>query len=113
GTPARARRGASGARDPRPDGALRRLLPWSASRLECAAGVLVAEQPYFLAPVTREEMNAVDEAHPVATGAHHERVRARGIRQEADAAEEVAVRDTGGGHDHLAWRQPLSRDPAC
>src|SRR5262249_48466702 len=62
---------------------------------------LVAEQPYFLAPLAREEVDPVRETHPVAARAHHERVRARGVREEAHAAQKVAVRDAGRRDDDL------------
>src|SRR3954453_1354189 len=54
---------------------------------------LVARQAYFLAPFSREEVDAVHEAHPVAAGAHHERMRPRAVGLEADSAQQVAVRD--------------------
>src|SRR2546430_2431198 len=62
---------------------------------------LEAEQPHFLPPLTGEEMDSVDEAHPVAPGAHQQRVRPRAVGEEANAAQEVAVRHTRRGHDHL------------
>src|SRR5438034_1969529 len=55
----------------------------------------------FLAAVAGEEVDAVDEPHPVAAGAHDERVRPRRIGEKTDAAEQIAVRDAGGGDDHL------------
>src|SRR6267378_6145914 len=69
-------------------------------------------QPDFLAAVTREEMDAVDEAHPVAAGAHDERVRAGRVAEEAHAAQEVAVGDAGGRHDHLLRRKVVDREDA-
>src|SRR6266480_4317571 len=55
----------------------------------------LTQQPHFLAALAREEVNPVDEPHPVAAGAHHERVSPRRVGKEADAAEQVAVRDAG------------------
>src|SRR4051812_50224076 len=69
-------------------------------------------QPDFLAPVAREEVDAVDEPDPVAARAHDERVRPRGVAEEADAAQQVAVRDAGGDDDHLLRRQVVDREDA-
>src|SRR5262249_29219303 len=68
------------------------------------------EKPHFLAPLTREEVDPVDEADPVTARAHHERVCPRAVRMEADAAEEVAVRDPRRDHDHLTVRELLGRE---
>jgi hypothetical protein len=48
---------------------------------------LEPEQPHFLAPLAREEVDAVDEAHPVAARAHEQRLRARAVGEETDAAQ--------------------------
>src|SRR2546423_4599266 len=68
------------------------------------------DQPHLFAPVAGEEVDPVDEAHPVAARAHHERVRAGGIGEVADAAEELAVRDPGRGDDHLLRREIVDRE---
>src|SRR5438094_54652 len=68
---------------------------------------LVAEQPHFFAAFAREEVHAVDEPHPVAARAHDEGVGARAVGQEADAAQQVAVRDARRGDDDLARRELL------
>src|SRR5437660_7480287 len=74
--------------------------------------LLVAEQPHFLATLTCEEVDSVDEPHPVATRAHHERVGARAVGEEPDAAQQIAVRDAGGGDDHLARCEVLGAEDA-
>src|SRR5579885_2695386 len=74
-------------------------------------GTSLAE-PYVLAPLAREEVDAVDEAHPVAAGAHHERVRARRVGEVAHAAQQLAARDAGGGNDHLLRREVVDREDA-
>ena len=66
----------------------------------------------FLAPLAREEVDAVDEPHPVAARAHDERVRARRVGEEADAAQQVAVRDARRGDDHLLRREVVDREDA-
>src|SRR5438270_9979960 len=71
---------------------------------------LVAEEPHFLAPLPREEVDPVDETHPVAPGAHDERVRAGGICEKAHAAQEIAIRHAGRNDDHLARRELLRRE---
>src|SRR3954466_5680355 len=68
------------------------------------------EEPHFLTAVPGEEVDAVHEANPVATGAHDERVRAGRISEEADPAEQVSVRAAGRGDDHLAGRQVIDRE---
>src|SRR5918996_6158096 len=68
-------------------------------------GPRLPEEAHFLAPLAGEEVDAVDEAHPVVAGAHDDRVGARAVGQVADAAQEVAVRDARGGDDHLAGRE--------
>src|SRR5512133_3370267 len=73
-------------------------------------GLRLAEQAHFLAALAGEEVNAVDEANPVAAGAHDERVRACGIGEKADAAEQVPVGDAGRGNDHLAGREIVDRE---
>src|SRR6266536_260243 len=73
-------------------------------------GSRLAEEPHFFAALTREEVDAVHEANPVAAGAHNERVRACGIGEEADAAEQVAVGDAGRGNDYLARREIVDRE---
>src|SRR5262249_28105136 len=70
----------------------------------------VAQQPHFLAPLAREEVNPVREAYPVAAGAHQERVRARGVREEAHAAQEFTVRHAGRRDDLLARRELLRHE---
>src|SRR5438105_5247281 len=54
----------------------------------CLVGTVVrqlrAEQADFLATLGGEEVDPVDEAHPVAARAHHDRVRPRAVREEAD-----------------------------
>src|SRR4029077_8796434 len=62
----------------------------------------VAQEADFLATLPREEVDSVGEPHPVAAGAHDQRVCAGAVGEKADAAQEVAVRDPGGGNDHLA-----------
>src|SRR5579884_3449901 len=74
-------------------------------------GTSLAE-PYVLAPLAREEVDAVDEAHPVAAGAHHERVRARRVGEVAHAAQQLAARDAGGGNDHLLRREVVDGEDA-
>src|SRR5262245_12075464 len=71
------------------------------ARRSGATGGLSQETDLF-ATVTREEVDPVDEAHPVAAGAHDEGMRARAVRVERDAAQQVAVRDAGRGHDAVA-----------
>src|SRR5262245_2433965 len=68
---------------------------------------LIAEQPDFLAPLAREEVDPVDESNPVAARAHEQRVRARAVAEEADAAQQVAVRDARRGDDDLPGREVL------
>src|ERR671936_1800610 len=63
---------------------------------------LIAEEADFLAPLAGEEVDPVDEAHPIAARAHDERARPGAVGEELHAAEEVAVRDAGRGHDRLA-----------
>src|SRR5437773_6169084 len=70
------------------------------------------DQPHFLAPLAREEVDPVDEAHPVASRAHDERVRAGAVGEEADAAQQVPVRDAGRGDDHLARCEILGTEDA-
>src|SRR6266567_1888055 len=70
-----------------------------------ATSYLEAIQAHFLAPFAAEEVDAVDKANPVAARAHHERVRPRAVGEEADAAEQVAVRHAGRGDDRLARRE--------
>ena len=55
-------------------------------------------------------MDPVDETHPVAAGAHDERVRPRAVGEEPDAAEELAVRDAGRDDDHLFGREVVDRE---
>src|SRR3954463_4300043 len=69
-------------------------------------------QPDFLAPVAREEVDPVDEAHPVAARAHDERVRPGGVAEEADAAQQVAVRHARRDDDHLLRREVVGREDA-
>src|SRR3954469_5392611 len=69
-------------------------------------------QPDFLAAVADEEVDAVDEPHPVAAGAHDERVRARAVGEVSDAAQQVAVRDAGGDDDHLARSELVAGEHA-
>src|SRR5207302_551565 len=66
----------------------------------------------FLAPLAGEEVDAVDEADPVAARAHDERVRARGVGEVADAAQQLAARDAGRGDDHLLRREVVDREDA-
>src|SRR4029077_5461942 len=73
---------------------------------------LVTEQPDFLAPFAREEVDAVDEPHPVAPRAHDERVGPGAVGEEPDATQEVSVRDPRGGDDHLARREVLGAEDA-
>src|SRR5579884_2165247 len=75
-------------------------------------GTSLAE-PYVLAPLAGEEVDAVDEAHPVAAGAHHERVRPGAVGEEADAAQQVAVRDARRRDDHVAGREVLGAEDAA
>src|SRR5215216_4342082 len=70
------------------------------------------EEPDLLATLAREEVRPVDEPDPVAARAHHERVGPRTVGVEADAAEEIAVRDAGRCHDHLSRRELLGREDA-
>src|SRR4029077_217934 len=78
-----------------------------------ASSRLETEQAHLLLALAREEVDAVDEAHPVAAGAHHERMRPGAVGEEADAAEEVAVRNARRGHDHLAGREIVDREDAA
>src|SRR5207253_4127390 len=73
-------------------------------------GFSLTEEPYFLAAVPGEEVDAVHEANPVAARAHHERVRASRISEEANSAKQVAVRDAGRGDNHLAGREVVERE---
>src|SRR5581483_2755278 len=73
----------------------------------------LAEQADLLATLTREEVVPVDEAHPVATGAHDERVSAGAVGEEANAAEQVAVRHARRDDDHLPRSQLLDREDAA
>src|SRR5919204_5255996 len=73
---------------------------------------MLAEQAHLFAALAREEMDPVHEADPVAAGAHDERVGAGAVGEEADAAEEVAVRDAGRDDDHLAGRDVLGHEHA-
>src|SRR5207237_2907526 len=75
-----------------------------------ADGVLEAEKAHFFAPLACEEVDAVDEAHPVAPGAHQERMGTRAVGEEAYAAEEVPVRHAGRRDDHLARREVLGAE---
>src|SRR4029077_13161809 len=72
----------------------------------------VAEEPHLFAPLAREEVDPVDEPHPVAPRAHEERMRPRAVGEEADAAQEVAVRDAGRGDDHLSRSEILGAKDA-
>src|SRR3954454_2482149 len=69
-------------------------------------------QPDFLAPVAREEVDPVDEPHPVAARAHDERVRPRRVAEETDAAQQVAVRHARRDDDHLLRREVVDREDA-
>src|SRR3954454_25055394 len=71
---------------------------------------LVARQTDFLAAFSREEVDAVHEAQPVAAGAHYERMRPRAVGLEPDSAQQVAVRDTRRDHDHLAGGEVVQRE---
>src|SRR3954466_5424156 len=73
---------------------------------------LIAEKPHFLAPLAGEEVDAVDEPHPVAARAHQQRMRSRAVGEEADAAQQVSVRDAGRSDDHLARREILGPEDA-
>src|SRR2546425_5558138 len=66
----------------------------------------------FLAPLAREEVDAVDEPHPVAARAHDERVRLRRVPEEPDAPQQLAVRDARGRDDHLLRREVVDREDA-
>ena len=74
---------------------------------------LVAEEANLFAALAGEEVDAVDEAHPVAARAHHERVSARRVGEEPDTAKQVAVRDAGRGDDHLAGCEILGAEDAA
>src|SRR5689334_9276310 len=69
-------------------------------------------EPDFLASFPREEVDPVDEAHPVAARAHDERVRARRVGEEADAAQQVSVRHAGGCDDHVLRCEVVDREDA-
>src|SRR3954462_852295 len=69
-------------------------------------------QPDFLPAVTREEVDPVHEPHPVAACAHDERVGARGVAEEADAAQEVAVGNPGRDDDPLLRGEVVDREDA-
>src|SRR5207247_6413526 len=69
-----------------------------------------SEQSDLLAALAGEEVDAVHEAHPVAAGAHDERMSAGAVGEIANAAQEVAVRDPGGGDDDLVRRQIVDRE---
>src|SRR5919201_3874415 len=66
----------------------------------------------LFAPLTGEEMDAVGESDPVAARAHDERVCPGGVGEEADAAQELAVRDAGRRDDHLLRREVVDREDA-
>src|SRR5215210_4984588 len=96
-------------------------IPSSGSSTVCSASTIssrvaisprLPEEAHFLLSVPREEVDALGEPDPVAAHAHHERVRTGAVREEADAAEEVAVRDAGRHHDHLAGREVLGSEDA-
>src|SRR5437868_9122297 len=72
----------------------------------------IAQEAHFLAAFAREEVDSVDEAHPVAARAHDERVRAGAVGEEANAAQEVAVRDAGRRDDDLARCEILGPEDA-
>src|SRR4051794_28095185 len=73
---------------------------------------LKARKTDFLAALTREEVDAVGEAHPVAARAHDERRGQRAVGQVAHAAQQVAVRDARRGEDHLAGREVVAAEDA-
>jgi hypothetical protein len=64
-------------------------------------------QADFFAPLSREEVDPVDEAHPVVARAHDERMRAGAVGKETNAAKEIAVRDSGGSDDHLTGSEVI------
>src|SRR5664280_1144725 len=64
-----------------------------------------AEQTNLFAPLAGEEVDAVDETHPVAACAHDERVSTRAVGEKTDAAQEGAAGDAGRGEDDLARHQ--------
>src|SRR3954454_12080915 len=66
----------------------------------------------FLAALAGEEVDPVDEAHPVAVRAHDERVRARGVGEVADAAQQLAVRHPRRDDDHVLRREIVDREDA-
>src|ERR1051326_3636692 len=63
---------------------------------KCLAPGTRSAQTYFFPALAGEEVDAVDEAHPVAARAHDERMRSRRVGEELHAAQQVAVRDTRG-----------------
>src|SRR5918996_5778968 len=79
----------------------------SASKTSSRVGMpsRLPEQAHFLAPLPGEEVDPVDEPHPVVPRAHDDRVRARAVGQVANSAQEVTVRDAGRGDDHVARRE--------
>src|SRR5215207_8978576 len=84
----------------------------TSSRVTMETGYLEARQPHLFAALAREEVDALDEPHPVAAGAHDERMRPRAVGQEAHAAQEVAVRDARRDHEHVAAREVLGVEDA-
>src|SRR5438093_13249337 len=78
----------------------------------CVGMQLRLAQPHFLATIPREEVDPVDEPHPVAARAHDQGMRARRVGEEANAAQEVAVGYARGRDDHLTGRQLLRREDA-
>ena len=64
----------------------------------------------FLAALAREEVRRLDEPHPVAARAHHERVRQGRVGEVAHAAHQLAVRDAGRGDDHLLRGEIVDRE---
>src|SRR3954447_18593393 len=70
----------------------------------------LAEEAHFLAPLAREEMDAVDEPHPVAASAHDQGMRPCRVGEEAHATQEVTVRHARGGDDYLTRRQVVGRE---
>src|SRR5689334_22422103 len=71
-----------------------------------------AGQANFLAPLAGEEVDPVDEAHPVAARAHDERAGAGAVGEELHAAQEIAVRDACRGDDRLARGEVVEREDA-
>src|SRR5207244_2713245 len=66
----------------------------------------------LLAALAAEEVDPVDEPHPVTARAHDERPRAAAVGVELDAAEQVSRRHARRDDDHLARSEIVDREDA-